>query len=341
MTQEIIVEEVTEKISTKRKLEEEEEPENPTKIVKVEEKTETKPEEKKIEFIEKKENTETLEDNLICPICFDLFYKCVSVIPCLHNFCSGCYSDWVKNSDTCPQCRDPIVQIGKNHSMDNFVEIFLKQHPDRKRSESEYQEMDQKSIINDEYLKNQKIKRNHNEEDDEDENYSDEEDNFNTNFQNNSVFNFGGNNTGFSFGNTITNFNPQYQCRECRITGSDGFRCSSDQLHIACFACSQLMPSRSIQNRPQKCPYCNNSFCEKYFGTCYGPNESGHFRPLNQHQMSLIPMSCFKGNQYEKEILLNYMASKSMSTNTLFRRICTGIDNNEWSMSNLNLNFIF
>lgn len=131
-----------------------------------------------------------------------------------------------------------------------------------------------------------------------------------------------------------SNYNTQYQCRECRIAGQDGHRCSNDQVHLNCYACNQLMPSRNIQNRPQQCPYCNNYFCEKYFGTCYGPNESGHFRALNQHQLNIIPMSIFKGNQYEKEILLNYMSSKSISTNQLFRIICTGIDNNQWSFSN-------
>lgn len=148
-TQEIIIEEVKDE-NKKRKLDQEIKTEEiPQKIQKKDEKQdELKPDEKQLE----KETTETLEDNLICPICFGLFYKTISIVPCLHNFCSACYSDWIQNSNSCPQCRVEIIQVGKNHSMDNLVEIFLKQFPDRKRDENELKEMDQKNIITEEYV---------------------------------------------------------------------------------------------------------------------------------------------------------------------------------------------
>lgn len=36
-----------------------------------------------------------MQQNLTCGICSNIFYKCVSVLPCLHNFCGSCYSQWM------------------------------------------------------------------------------------------------------------------------------------------------------------------------------------------------------------------------------------------------------
>lgn len=38
---------------------------------------------------------ERLEANMICGICHDIMYKCVSLVPCLHSFCGPCYSGWM------------------------------------------------------------------------------------------------------------------------------------------------------------------------------------------------------------------------------------------------------
>jgi E3 ubiquitin-protein ligase CHFR len=46
-----------------------------------------------------------LKDELTCNICFEIYHKPVSMIPCLHSFCGGCLSDWIKKSKECPFCR--------------------------------------------------------------------------------------------------------------------------------------------------------------------------------------------------------------------------------------------
>lgn len=33
-------------------------------------------------------------ETLICSICREVLYNPVSLVPCLHNFCAGCYSGW-------------------------------------------------------------------------------------------------------------------------------------------------------------------------------------------------------------------------------------------------------
>ena len=44
---------------------------------------------------------EELGEEMMCCICLDIIYQCVTAIPCLHNFCGGCFSDWMKKSTNC------------------------------------------------------------------------------------------------------------------------------------------------------------------------------------------------------------------------------------------------
>lgn len=43
-----------------------------------------------------------------------IFHDCVSVMPCLHNFCGGCYSMWMANSSTCPDCRATVNTVRRS-----------------------------------------------------------------------------------------------------------------------------------------------------------------------------------------------------------------------------------
>lgn len=60
--------------------------------------------------IEKKVDTgvEELGEEMICCICLDVIYQCVTAIPCLHNFCGGCFCDWMKKSTS---CRESFISI--------------------------------------------------------------------------------------------------------------------------------------------------------------------------------------------------------------------------------------
>jgi hypothetical protein len=95
---------------------------------------------------------EIYEDNLICGICHELLYKCVTVIPCLHNFCAACLSSWFERSKVCPSCRDESQGIRKNHAINNLVESYLEANPEKKRDPEELKEMDQKNQITEEMV---------------------------------------------------------------------------------------------------------------------------------------------------------------------------------------------
>ncbi|GCB62267.1 hypothetical protein scyTo_0014470, partial [Scyliorhinus torazame] len=82
----------------------------------------------------------------------------VSLQPCMHSFCAACYSGWMERSSLCPTCRCPVERISKNHMVNNLVEAYLLQHPEKCRSGDELQSMDARNKITHDMLQ-PKIKR--------------------------------------------------------------------------------------------------------------------------------------------------------------------------------------
>ena len=48
---------------------------------------------------------------LTCPICREILHDAISVLPCLHTFCAGCYSQWHDREATCPDCRGAATKV--------------------------------------------------------------------------------------------------------------------------------------------------------------------------------------------------------------------------------------
>jgi hypothetical protein len=96
---------------------------------------------------------DTMAQTMTCGICQEILYKCVSAVPCLHNFCSACASDCLKRSSECPMCRTQISEIRRNHDLSKLVDAFLDAHPEKRRSAEEMSEMDARSTITTESLR--------------------------------------------------------------------------------------------------------------------------------------------------------------------------------------------
>ncbi|ELU13559.1 hypothetical protein CAPTEDRAFT_218257 [Capitella teleta] len=119
-----------------------------------EEEEEEKKEKEKIEEERKeKEDRDALEETLICCICQELLHNCISLQPCMHSFCAGCYSEWMQRSKECPTCRLTVDRVNKNHIVNNLVEAYLASHPDKKRPAEDLAELDAKNKINEEMFK--------------------------------------------------------------------------------------------------------------------------------------------------------------------------------------------
>ena len=83
-----------------------------------------------------------------CGICFEVMHQVVTLMPCLHNYCGGCFSDWLKRSKECPHCRDIVVEVKKNATLNNVVLNYLELNPDEKRDPEELREVEEKNIFN-------------------------------------------------------------------------------------------------------------------------------------------------------------------------------------------------
>lgn len=53
----------------------------------------------------------TLEKQLICPICLDVFTKPVVILPCLHNLCRKCANELYQVCTLCQEDDDLCVDV--------------------------------------------------------------------------------------------------------------------------------------------------------------------------------------------------------------------------------------
>ncbi|KAL4636066.1 E3 ubiquitin-protein ligase CHFR [Arapaima gigas] len=280
-----------------------------------------------------------MEESLTCIICQDLLYDCVSLQPCMHTFCAACYSGWMERSFLCPTCRCPVERIRKNHILNNLVEAYLLQHPEKCRSEEDVKSMDMRNKITQDMLQ-PKIERS----------FSDEEG------SSDYLFDLSDNDS-----DTSDISQPFVMCRQCpgyrkdviqgpcvsgmpseertvkplgegpstssSIAGAlQEYTCPPQSSHVICTCCLQPMPDRrsELANHPFSaqqcgCAICHLPFCHMYWG-CQRPGCQGclaHFSELNLTEKCLDGV--LNSNTYESDILQNYLASRDMSWKELLR----------------------
>lgn len=78
-----------------------------------------------------------LERDLRCGICADALHRCLTLVPCGHNFCTVCLVRWRRSSPACPECRHSVRKAVQNVDVDRVVETFLRVHPEVGRSPKE------------------------------------------------------------------------------------------------------------------------------------------------------------------------------------------------------------
>lgn len=86
---------------------------------------------------------ESLEKQLSCPICLDMFTKPVVILPCQHNLCRGCASELYDSRNPyrfsggvfrCPTCRFEVVLdrhgvhgLQRNLLVENIIDLYKQQ----------------------------------------------------------------------------------------------------------------------------------------------------------------------------------------------------------------------
>uniref|UniRef100_A0A250YKR1 E3 ubiquitin-protein ligase CHFR n=1 Tax=Castor canadensis TaxID=51338 RepID=A0A250YKR1_CASCN len=274
-----------------------------------------------------------MEETLTCIICQDLLHDCVSLQPCMHTFCAACYSGWMERSSLCPTCRCPVERICKNHILNNLVEAYLIQHPDKSRSEEDVRNMDARNKITQDMLQ-PKVRRS----------FSDEEGSSEDLLELSDVD---------SESSDISQ--PYIVCRQCPEyrrqavqplpcpapdselgapqalggdapstsasfpTASQDYVCPLQGSHAICTCCFQPMPDRRAEREqdphvaPQQCAVCLQPFCHLYWGC----TRTGCFGCLAPFCELNLGDKCLDGvlnnNNYESDILKNYLATRGLT----------------------------
>uniref|UniRef100_A0A8C1CJ48 E3 ubiquitin-protein ligase CHFR n=2 Tax=Cyprinus carpio TaxID=7962 RepID=A0A8C1CJ48_CYPCA len=294
--------------------------------------------------------TDKMEESLACIVCQDLLHDCVSLQPCMHTFCAACYSGWMERSSLCPTCRCPVERIRKNHILNNLVEAYLLQHPEKCRSEEELRSMDARNKITQDMLQ-PKVERS----------FSDEEG------SSDYLFELSDNDSDIS-----DMSQPYMMCRQCpgyhelssvlsicepaqpegpakvpgdgastssdTSTAAQEFRCAPQGSHLICSCCLQPMPDRRYEHlppqvSPQHCLVCQKAYCHVYWGCpridCHGC--LAPFSELNLNDKCLDGV--FNGNQYESEVLQNYLTSRGMSWRHMLQEALQAVQQGLYQLS--------
>lgn len=218
-----------------------------------------------------------------CSICLNVWHDVVTVAPCLHNFCNGCFSEWLRrcqekhSSVLCPHCRAVVHYVGKNHFLHGIEEDILQADASLRRPAEELAVLDSyASIKSNLVVTNGKMNRR----------------------------------------KRARSPSPVYEqsdendlpCPQCG-TQFGGFRCSESTVHLQCHACGGMMPSRSDINIPQHCLGCDRAFCAAYWSaqevtrTDFRPIcNLESFKPIAERRVFSIPPVAHERNQFEHDI---------------------------------------
>uniref|UniRef100_A0A8C7G1B7 E3 ubiquitin-protein ligase CHFR n=1 Tax=Oncorhynchus kisutch TaxID=8019 RepID=A0A8C7G1B7_ONCKI len=313
--------------------------------------------------------TDKMEESLTCIICQDLLHDCVSLQPCMHTFCAACYSGWMERSSLCPTCRCPVERIRKNHILNNLVEAYLIQHPEKCRSEEDLKSMDSRNKITRDMLQ-PKIERS----------FSDEEG------SSDYLFELSDNDS-----DTSDIGQPVVMCRQCpgyrkevsQVLWATGlaplgpappallgpvlpaplgpvlprtclsvscppaapqdYTCPPLGSHVICTCCLQPMPDRRAeligqQLSAQQCVACLRPFCHMYWGCqrigCQGC--LARFSELNLTDKCLDGV--LNSNNYESEILQSYLSARGMSWRDMLQEGLQGLQQGTFYLSDYRIN---
>ncbi|KAK9037553.1 hypothetical protein V6N11_022460 [Hibiscus sabdariffa] len=221
-----------------------------------------------------------------CSICLNIWHDVITIAPCLHNFCNGCFSEWLKRSQKkhssvlCPQCRAVVQFAGRNPFLRNIEEEILQADPSLKRSNEEIALIDSYATIRSNLVirterGNQRKRGRAFVSDEYDSEESDDE-------------------------------GPQ--CPQCG-SAIGGFQCNPQTIHLQCQNCGGMMPSRADTHVPQHCSGCDRTFCGSYWhvqrvtrSEIYPVCNPETFRPISEHTITRIPSSAHEMNRHEQDI---------------------------------------
>ncbi|KAL6195462.1 hypothetical protein ACLB2K_031081 [Fragaria x ananassa] len=88
-----------------------------------------------------------------CCICLNTWHDAVTIAPCFHNFCNGCFSEWLRRSQEkrssvlCPQCRGVVQFVGRNHFLHNIAGEIMNADSSLRRSNEDTAVLDSYATV--------------------------------------------------------------------------------------------------------------------------------------------------------------------------------------------------
>lgn len=243
-----------------------------------------------------------------CSICLNIWHDVVTGAPCLHNFCNGCFSEWLRRSQEmhssvlCPQCRAVVQFVGRNHFLHNIEEDILLSDSSLKRPDEELAILDSYAVIKSPLVLNveRKTKRKRD----------------------------------LSLP-SIESIAADPPCPQCG-TQYSGFQCNSNTMHLQCHACGGMMPSRSNLSVPQHCIGCDRAFCGAYWHSQGVSGLDSHpvcsqetLKPISERTISRIPTLAHDRNRHEQDITERCIQQTGSTMQSVIREWITKLSNRE------------
>ncbi|XP_067934717.1 E3 ubiquitin-protein ligase CHFR-like isoform X2 [Watersipora subatra] len=285
-----------------------------------------------------------IEETLLCCICQELLYDCVSLQPCMHTFCAGCFSQWMRTSKACPTCRKKATSVAQNHILRNLIEIYLKSNPNKQRPRDELDVLDENNTIKQPVMV---LKDWRPDGMDSDESYDESEDSYNSD---------DGGAAAAAPIHLPVNMNVPV-CRQCpgynasragypvppTPQSADDFQCTpGTQPHLVCFCCMELFPDR--RNTPGTavvtCDICAGHFCNLYW-RCSNTGCQGCLSKLKDMNLDDSALdNLLLQNLTESNILKEYLRDKSLTVKDIVQETSSKLDTGEFVLNNdFNCNF--
>ncbi|XP_019854831.1 PREDICTED: E3 ubiquitin-protein ligase CHFR-like [Amphimedon queenslandica] len=304
---------------------------------------------------------DSIEETLLCQICQEILHDCVSLQPCTHTYCAGCYSDWMSYSNECPSCRLKVERITKNFIVNNLVSAYLRSNPGKKRPEEDLKELDEKNKIDkDMMLPKAKRRKRLSWDEEESEDYSDDDDEDDDDISSSS----GPDPLTIALGRFESEFRdlessvialksrsamsvkscfvPPTKCRQCpsyagpshAVSTRSSFTCSPSTNHVLCMCCMLPMPDRRSESDlsipPQKCDICSKSFCHMYWGCgCTAGGCLNQFKDVTYDESTLGRI--INDNSYESKVLKDYLREKGLAFKDMINTCLDKLDNGTYS----------
>ncbi|XP_075688818.1 E3 ubiquitin-protein ligase CHFR [Rhinoderma darwinii] len=297
-----------------------------------------------------------MEETLTCIICQELLHDCVSLQPCMHTFCAACYSGWMERSSFCATCRCPVERLCKNHILNNLVEAYLLQHPEKCRSEEDIRSMDARNKITQDMLQ-PNVRRPFSDEEGSSEDQLELSDVDSESSDISQPYTVCRQCPGYGRPNMQPHLYPLPIQTEAMQTLGDSpststnfpaapqeYVCPSQGSHVICTCCFQPMPDRRSEREqnhlvaPQQCTICLQPFCHLYWGCtrigclgCLAP-----FCELNLGEKCLD--SVLNNNNYESDILKNYLASRGLTWKDLLHESLVAVQRGVFRLPDYRIN---